>query len=299
MIFGEHAVLRSKKAIVAAIDRFLHVELIPRADTTIYIESGKIVYETDLKVCAFPPELRFVEGVFRHYKGRYTHGFDIRISSQIPQTVGLASSASVTVALVAAFEAYFSATYDKPSILRHAVDIVRHVQGGRGSGADVASIVYGGVILFHADSLAVEELCPTLPLTLIYSGYKTPTPVVIDIVHKREQDFPHIFHELFETIELITESAAQAIVHNDLKRLGTCMNMAQGCMEALLVSTKELSSIVWNARSSPDVFGAKISGSGLGDSVVALGSLQEVHVGQHVEGTVTPLGVQIEKVYEE
>ena len=40
MLFGEHAVLRGKLAIACSIDKFVTVELIPRADFTIHLESN-------------------------------------------------------------------------------------------------------------------------------------------------------------------------------------------------------------------------------------------------------------------
>ncbi|MGR3952218.1 MAG: mevalonate kinase [Chlamydia sp.] len=300
MLFGEHAVLRSKHAIVAAIDRFLHLEFLSSKDSTIRIESGSVTHTTSLSNPSFPPELRFIAGVVDEYQKQLASGFNIVIRSDIPQTVGLGSSAAVTAALVAAFELFLSQSrsLDLGLTTRQAIKIVQKVQGGRGSGADVASVIHGGVILFNADSLEVFRLSDRLPITLVYSGSKTPTPIVIAKVQKDEDSFPEIYRKIFDSIESITQEAIFSIKNRDFVRLGACMNMAQGCMETIQVSTKRLSDILWSLRDDPQVYGAKISGSGLGDSVIALGAVSKVSLGDIVLGAITPIGLQIEVKYE-
>ena len=49
------------------------------------------------------------------------------------------------------------------------------------------------------------------------------------------------------------------------------MNVAQGLMDAIGVNNAMLATLVHGLREDPAVLGAKISGSGLGDCVVALG----------------------------
>ncbi len=307
MLFGEHAVLRSKTAIVAAVNRFLKLELIPRNDTIIQIEGAQgTIHSTTVDELQFPVTLSFIQGTFLKYKNFLRTGYTINIYSEIPQTVGLGSSAAVTAALVGALEvALFDKKtdqllFDKKKIVQKAVDIIRLVQGGMGSGADIASVIYGGIISYKADTFDVQTLSDYIPITLIYSGYKTPTPKVIQTVSLSEKTFPDIYSSIFETIECITQSAITALIENDLHKLGLCMNMAHGCMESMQVSTKELSDIVWRARSLPNVYGAKISGSGLGDSVVVLGSMspEEIKFGSLVDGKVSTHGIQIECIYE-
>jgi mevalonate kinase len=68
-----------------------------------------------------------------------------------------------------------------------------------------------------------------------------------------------------------TCEAEQAIIKQDWYALGRLMNIYQGLMDALGVNDYTLSDIIYTMRASADIYGAKISGSGLGDCVIALG----------------------------
>lgn len=288
MLFGEHAVLRGGPAIVAAIDCRLNVRLTPRSDEVITVDSSLGHASTTCAELSFGHAFRFIEGVFRLV--RPNSGFTVEVISSIDPTVGLASSASVTVALLAALQAYGTGL-DRPSLLHDACTVIRSVQKA-GSGADAASIVYGGVIAYCMANAAVTSLCPTLPLVLVYSGKKTPTPEVILHVHEAEAASPSVYKELFEAIDTVSLQAIDAIRLQELPKIGSLMNQAHGLMEALGVGTPELASLCWALRSEPTIFGAKISGSGLGDAVVGLGSSFLVD-GKRLPSTVAQKGVEV------
>jgi len=73
------------------------------------------------------------------------------------------------------------------------------------------------------------------------------------------------------------------------------MDVHNGLQEALLVGTQELSSIYWDLKRSKEIYGAKISGSGLGDSVIGLGSLhpEDRLYEKQIPISVASQGVQI------
>ena len=292
MLFGEHAVLRGGQAIVAAIVCRLSVTLTPRTDEIIYVQSSLGQAITTIHDLTFGKPFRFVEGAFRLVQHQLKSGASVTITSRIDPTVGLASSASVTVALLAALLTWLDGSYDRHRLLHSCCTVIRNVQG-YGSGADAASIIYGGVISYHADSASVTQLAPDLPLVLIYSGKKTPTPEVINFVNTQEQQRPDVYRAIFSAINDVTAEAITALCHSDYPQVGALMNHAQGLMEALGVSTKELSSICWALRESPSIFGAKISGSGLGDAAVGLGTIQEVIVGKKLPSAVATTGVEV------
>jgi mevalonate kinase len=290
MLFGEHSVLRGGTAIVAAIDCRLSVRISPRTDQVIEVHSSLGHTSTTCKDLSFDHALRFIEGAFRLV--RPEEGFFVEVISSIDPTVGLASSASVTVALLAALRAYHVGSIDQQALLNDACTVIRSVQG-HGSGADAASIVYGGVIAYRMPCAVVTPLCPTLPLVLIYSGKKTPTPEVIRRVNGAEADFPSIYKGLFDAIDTVSAEAVEAIRVQQLPKIGSLMNQANGLMEALGVGTPELSELCWTLRSEPTILGAKISGSGLGDAAVGLGSLPSSFAGKRLPSTVAQKGVEV------
>jgi mevalonate kinase len=291
MLFGEHAVLRNSLAIVAAIDCPLEISLTPRSDQKISLESSLGNVTTTTSLLSFGTQFRFIEACFRRHPP--LSGATLKISSSINPTVGLGSSAAVTVALLAALRAWQQLPDDKQALLSESCDVIREVQG-YGSGADAASIIWGGVISYHAESLTVSPLTSHIDLSLVYSGKKTPTADVIRYVNEREAQFPKIYTNIFSTIHGITQEAAKAIQQKNWPLCGELMNIAHGLMEALGVGTPELSSICWNLRSISSIFGAKISGSGLGDAAIGLGLLpQSIFVDRRLPSTVSPQGVSV------
>jgi mevalonate kinase len=292
MLFGEHAVLRRGPALVAAIDCRLSVTLSPRVDSLIDIQSALGHVTTTVSELSFGPRFRFVENAFRLFEGQLPTGVSIDIASAIDPTVGLASSASVTVALLAAVRTWLQRPADLSLLLHDSCRVIRTTQG-HGSGADAASIIYGGIVCYQAEEMVATCVASTLPLVLVYSGKKTPTPDVIRYVHAQEQRFPKVYEAIFEAINDITREATMAIHANDLPLIGRLMNHAHGLMEALGVGTEALSSIGWSLRALPTIFGAKISGSGLGDAVVAVGTAERIDSGKQLPSSVASCGVEV------
>jgi phosphomevalonate kinase len=97
--------------------------------------------------------------------------------------LGLGSSAALTVAFVAALEAWAGAepTTDEGERLQHLVNLHRGVQGGAGSGVDVAASLLGGVIRFRlGDDRSVAEADPVdlpeqLQTVFIWTGRAAST----------------------------------------------------------------------------------------------------------------------------
>jgi mevalonate kinase len=292
MLFGEHAVLRGGYAVVAAIDCRLSVTLTQRDDNIIEVHSALGTASTTIHDLTFGLNFRFVEGVFRFCKNCLPSGVSVTITSEIDPTVGLASSASVTVALLAATKTWINGSYDRQSLLHDCCSIIRSVQG-YGSGADAASIIYGGVISYRAQEAIVTTLATSLPLVLVYSGKKTSTPEVIRLVNAQEHLLPDLYKAIFEAINDVTCEAITALRTSDYPKTGQLMNHACGLMEALGVGTKELSSLCWSLRESPSIFGAKISGSGLGDAAIGLGTLPEVAFDRRIPSIVSLKGVEV------
>ena len=272
MLFGEHSVLRGGTCLVAAVEPRLTVTLTPTQEQTFIIHSSLGTASTSIHSISLGKTFRFVEKALSLFQGEYSSGAKIVIDSEINPLCGLGSSAAVTVATVSCLCKWRGIPCTPHNLLLKAREIITSVQGC-GSGADAASIIWGGIIEYTIDPLLVTPLRHDLPLTLVYSGKKTPTQEVIAYVNQLEHSFPQIFKSIFISIEKVTKDAAEAIKNGDWKKLGALMDMHHGLQEALLVGTPELSSIYWKLKASKEIFGAKISGSGLGDSVIALGSL--------------------------
>ncbi len=153
--------------------------------------------------------------------------------------------------------------------------MVHQVQDGRGSGTDLVAAVYGGVVGYTVAGPGVAPQVHRLQgiptISLFYVGYKMKTPDVLKRVEGFAAQSPELYADLYQLMGRTTEQAEQAVDNADWPQFGRLMNIYQGLMDALGVNDAYLAEIIYSLRSSPDVLGAKISGSGLGDCVLALG----------------------------
>lgn len=276
MLIGEHAVLHGHTALVCAVNRRIEVLLKERADSEIRIASNLGRCKTILDRLNIPRPFRFVAAAIRLFSNKLTVGFDLQIRSGFSHTVGLGSSAAVTVATIAALSAWLSGKTDPKRILRQSVRVVRETQG-LGSGADVAASVLGGIVAYRADPISARKLKSVCPITVIYSGSKKPTVEVVRLVEKGCQASPELFDSIYTLMDLSARRAIRAIGRQDWAEVGAIMNINQGLMDAIGVNNAALSEIVYALRSQRGIRGAKISGSGLGDCVIGIGkSLRKI-----------------------
>ncbi len=273
MVFGEHAVLYGRAAIVGAVGLRVRVNARPLAQRRLVVRSPLGAFEGRL-FDSFPPppEHRFAVLAARHAANQIPDGVELNIESDFSPAMGLGSSAAVTVAILAALQIVAGRSPDPVALLDEARRLVRQAQGGVGSGADVAASVYGGLCLYRMSDACPERLPRLPPLTVVYAGYKTPTPEVIRRVEAWRKNNPAFYESLFDDSERITTAAAEGFRQSSWAAIGSLMNKAQLVLERLGVSDHTLTAIVTALRSLPGILGAKISGSGLGDCVIGLGA---------------------------
>jgi len=274
MLFGEHAVLHTRPAIACAIDSWLTIDWQTRDDDKILILSSFGEHLTDWKTLTPHPKLTFVLEALAQFKATSKHlitGLSLTISSDINSTQGLGSSSAVVAAMVTGFSLLDSTLESIDARFKLGLSIIRAVQG-TGSGTDLAAALTGGVMMLTPQQHTITRLADGLPIVSVYCGYKTPTPVVIAKVNAQWSDTHPLFLHWLDCVSTITEMAAEQIDNGDLIEIGRCMNMAHGLMNALGVSDNTLESIANRLKQTDGIVGAKISGSGLGDCVIGLGT---------------------------
>ena len=73
---------------------------------------------------------------------------------------------------------------------------------------------------------------------------------------------------IFDIIDSVVNKAPKLIVGSDFENLGQLANLNQGLLDSLGVSTTKLSDLIFAARSA-GAYGAKLSGAGGGDCMIA------------------------------
>jgi mevalonate kinase len=295
MLLGEHAVLVGKEAVVVAVDKRLHMELIPNSSNTITISDSRLGIMTqtisDLQIVA---PYKFVCCAILEFKSVIKTGFTLNINSEFSSVIGLGSSAAATVATVAVLSQWlYGEPFTPDQVFMVAKKVILAVQGS-GSGADLAASVFGGVINYTMQPCVYTRL-PNIPsLTAVYCGYKKPTPEVIQIVTTAARSQPELFAALFAEINSIVQQAKLAIQQQNWHELGLLFNQHHELQKRLGVSDTLLNSIVEKLIAQNTIYGAKISGSGLGDCVIGLGALQQQIFAQQNGVVQFPVKIDLE-----
>lgn len=273
MLMGEHAVLQGYPAMACAINRFITVKLKPRRDQQIIIQSALGEYQADRLMLNPSPPFQFVLSVLKRYQRLLPSGCELEITSQFSDKVGLGSSAAVTVATLAVLHQWLEQDIDLYVLWQQAHELIQGVQG-LGSGADIAASCFGGTISLNPQHQHIEPLerCP--PLHAVYSGAKTPTVTVVQQVNQMQRQEPERFATLFQQIGGCVHKGYQALLQENWSELGRLLNFHQLLQEQLGVSTPLLNELIAGLMAQPGIYGAKISGSGLGDCVIGLGKLR-------------------------
>ncbi len=160
LLAGEYAVLDGESAICVAVNRRATATVGDSPDGRCRVatpgrefSNGEKFHIVDA-VCGSRPEL--------------TIEMDTREFAEDGQKLGIGSSAALTAALVAALGG---------DVYHEALAAHRRLQGGKGSGVDVATSVHGGLIEYRMREAAVKQLewPDGLALRFIWSGVAAST----------------------------------------------------------------------------------------------------------------------------
>ncbi len=295
MLMGEHAVLHNQLALVLAVNHRAFVELIPLNERLCRIHSSLAVYEAPLDDLRVHPQLSFVLAAIQSVASELPSGLELTINSEISNQVGLGSSAAVTSAVVAALAKFIGSDCSPETLFDKAFSVVCKVQQGRGSGADLAASIYGGMLAYNVSPRRVQRLDGSPKIVLHYVGYKMKTPDVIQYVEQLAKPHPELFEQIYHLMGEVTNTALGAITNRDWQDLGRLMNQYAGLMDALGVCDHNLADLQYKLRAVEGVFGTKISGSGLGDSVITLGVDSTADLGYRmIPVSISSRGLEIE-----
>jgi len=243
MLFGEYAVLHNRPCLVATIDKSL----------TLKVVEGKRDKVN---------ESVFVKTVIDNFSQQFGEiKATVKTVSSFGSEHGLGSSAAVTVALTKALFKLKEIKITNKELFDFCYQVVKEVQGV-GSGFDLAAAIYGGVVYFVTGGKKIEKLAvKELPLVVGYSGVKADTATMI----KRAR----ISQSFLQKSEIIVEQARVALEKQDWETAGKLMNQNQEILRKIGVSTPKLEQLI-QASLATGAWGAKLSGAGGGDCMIAL-----------------------------
>lgn len=289
-LVGEYAVLEGAPAVVAAIDRRVTGRHVAGASP-----SSPLIAET-------------IRVVRDHVGGRLPEGAPQLDSSTLlvgDRKLGLGSSAAAAAAAVGAMLSAAGDDLGQSNALAFKLAYLAHrsAQGGRGSGADVAAAVFGGLIRYSRPSAGDPAADPvigtiaSLPVELVVFSTGSPSPTVdhLRAVERLAARDPSLHATRMSGLRMAAETFVGACEAGDAGGLIAAADAAGAELDALGRDADfpiVIPALGFAAKLARDLGGAaKPSGAGGGDVGVAF--FADADSAAAFSSRVPPLGVEI------
>ena len=163
----------------------------------------------------------------------------------------------------------FEINFNKRELFDMSYKVILSLQGV-GSGFDIAAAVYGGTQYYVTGGKVIEPLhLVKLPLVVGYSGVNADTSTYIRKVADTFKNKKEELKKIYISIAALVEEARTGLETGDFEKTGKCMTQNHTILQKLEVSIPQLDSMV-EAANSAGAWGAKLSGAGGGDCMIAL-----------------------------
>lgn len=280
ILFGEHAVVYGQPAIAIPVTKVkATARVLPNLNThagQIHLQAAQVGLDADLS--DLPQDHPLAKAVWltlNKINPPHIPSITIQISSTIPVSAGMGSSAAVSVAIIRALSAFLGDPLSPSDVsdLAYEVEKLHH---GTPSGIDNNVIAHQKPVYFVREEpiqfLRIEN--PT-HWVIADSGEKTPTRDTVSAVRALHAADADTYGDIFEKIGEVTKKARLVLSQGDITALGWLMNENQRLLEKLNLSTPRLDTLIQAARTA-GAEGAKLSGGGRGGNMIALASTDKI-----------------------
>jgi mevalonate kinase len=163
-------------------------------------------------------------------------------------------------------------------VARVALEMEREFHGTP-SGVDHTTSAEQQLILYKrlpeksAGRLRALKSPRPLKVLVALAGERSPTKKTVAALRERQARWPARYQRLFQQIGTVATEGAKAVEAGDLEALGDAMNVNQGLLSALGLSSPPLENMVYRLRAM-GALGAKLTGAG-GDGGAVIGLFLE------------------------
>lgn len=286
MLFGEHSVVFGHPCIVTAVDRRLSITVEENGEELFVLDApdlGLRAYSKNIKDLGnknLPKEVSFIETCYKLFLQQHPQKKTIHVCSknEFKSSYGLGSSSASTVAFARALSEFYDVPMSNNQLFDLCYQTVLEVQGVA-SGFDIASAIWGGTIYYVTPQSKYGKLdrrqivkpitVDKLPFLVGYTGIKADTATLIRMVQNLHSENKPTVNRIFADITLLVEQARKTLQQQDWPHLGLLMNENQTLLRRLQVSSIELENLIVASKTA-GTLGAKLSGAGGGDCMLAL-----------------------------
>jgi hydroxymethylglutaryl-CoA reductase len=271
ILLGEHAVVYGRHAIAAPVPLAIQAQ-IEDIDSGIELMIPRWGVEQSLHPEAKDPQ-SFDQPLATILEKLELGARAMRITvfANVPRAMGLGGSAAVAVSIIRAMDEHFKLNLSDEEVNGLAFECEK-VAHGTPSGIDNTMATYGCPLLYRrGEPPLVESINPKAPINLVIgmSGIESLTARMVADVRKAWQRNSRLYEQIFDSIDRLTLEAVKAIHNHDMEHLGDLMNICQGQLNSLQVSSWEIEEMIQLARRT-GALGAKLTGGGGGGSIIAL-----------------------------
>ena len=199
--------------------------------------------------------------------------WSIKLSSQVPIGKGLGSSASVIVGVLTSLFSQHQLELNKETLLALARKVESR-QHGRSSGIDPATMLYGGLLEFHANNTTKSLKPHGFKAWLIDTGKpNSSTGQAVDYVKQHHADNTYLWNQFAE----VTQKIIQAWSLQDSQKLTPLIEENQQLLEQIGVVPNRVKVFIKQLKTELNGV-AKVCGSGsvAGESAGILLCLSEI-----------------------
>ncbi|XXF80340.1 mevalonate kinase [Myxococcaceae bacterium GXIMD 01537] len=198
----------------------------------------------------------------------------VTLESELPLSMGLGSSAALSVASARALLQAAGRPSKARDVARVALAMEQEFHGTP-SGVDHTTSAEQRLLLYRrpkpgaAPRVKLLESPRPLKVLVALVGERSPTKHTVASLRERQARWPARYTRLFSEIGTLAAEGAKAVEAGDLEGLGDAMNVNQGLLAALGLSSPQLEDMVYRLRSL-GALGAKLTGAG-GDGGAVIG----------------------------
>ncbi len=260
ILLGEHGAVYGQPALAAPISRGVRVLAMPADELEFDLPDGLGEAQIDALERAFSRAAQLTG----HPK------VSVSVESDLPLSMGLGSSGALSVAVTRALlQAKTGKAPDAKKVERIALALEKEFHGTP-SGVDHTTSARGTMLLYTKG--VAREVVARRPVKVLIAmvGQRAATKVTVGALAERAAKWGARYRRVFGEIGQLAREGAAAAKKGDLELLGDLMNMNQGFLSSLGLSSERLESMVYRLRAA-GALGAKLTGAGGdGGAVIAL-----------------------------
>ncbi len=260
ILLGEHGVVYGHPALAAPISRGMRAYGEPAEATQLEIPQGLSAEHQASLERAFARAAK---------KARYPE-VSVRLESELPLSMGLGSSGALAVAIARLLlETRRGGPVKRAEVEALAFEMEKEFHGTP-SGVDHTTSARGTMVLFQRGRAVEVKAKKPVKVLIALVGPRAATRETVRALRERQRRWPARYRRAFEHIGGLVRDGAAAARAGDLEALGDVMNMNQGLLSALGLSSEALEAMVYRLREQ-GALGAKLTGAGGdGGAVIAL-----------------------------